>query len=123
MTSSNGNGHHPSHWQPFEDGGTLGLHGSEGGAIIRDEEHPGGARITLERDCLRVPFAITCGIYGWAAHTRFFADEPSALYAYDEMKPSLADIVALLPDADDPNVEDRADVVSEAIEAFVERFP
>lgn len=121
--STNGNGHHLSHWLQYEEGGTLGLRGSEGGVIMRDEEHPGGARITLERDCLRVPYAITCGIYGWAVHTRFFADEPTAIHAYEEMQPPLADIVAMLPDVDDPNSEDRADAASGAIEAFVERFP
>ncbi len=49
--------------------------GAEGGKVIADEQHDGGARITLERDCLRAPYAITCTVYGWAYHTRFLADE------------------------------------------------
>ena len=58
-------------WRPFSDGATIGHRGSEEGVILRDEEHDSGARITLERDCSHgVPFAITCGIYGWFFHTR-----------------------------------------------------
>jgi len=45
----------------FEDGATLGQKGSESGVILRDEEHPQEARITLERDTRTAPFAITCG--------------------------------------------------------------
>jgi hypothetical protein len=36
-------------WTPFENGTSLGATGSEGGTILRDELHPDGARITLER--------------------------------------------------------------------------
>lgn len=105
-------------WHPYEDGKTIGTRASEGGTIIRDEEHADGARITLERDTLhKVPFAITCGIYNWMVHTRFFADEPTALDAYDEMKNSLASILAMLVGKID------GDMVSEAIDDFVERYP
>jgi hypothetical protein len=57
-------------WLPLENGGTLGQTGSEEGTIVRDQEHPLGARISLERDCRVAPFAITFGIYGWMLHTR-----------------------------------------------------
>jgi len=60
-------------WHQFEDGATLGQKGSESGVILRDEEHPQEARITLERDTRTAPFAITCGIYGCMLHTRFSA--------------------------------------------------
>ncbi|MFN8448181.1 MAG: hypothetical protein U0521_06235 [Anaerolineae bacterium] len=86
-----------SDWKPFEDGATIGIKGAEGGTISADEQHDGGARITLERDCLRAPFAITCVIYGWAYHTRFLADEPTAKQSYDDMKAALVEIVRLLP--------------------------
>ena len=59
-------------WHPFEDGASIGQAGSEGGVIVRDDEHPWGARITLERDGGFAPFALTCGIYGWMVHTRWF---------------------------------------------------
>lgn len=48
-------------WYSFDEGRSIGLRGTEEGVIIRDDEHPEGARITLERDG-RTPFAITCGI-------------------------------------------------------------
>jgi hypothetical protein len=110
-----------SDWQPFENGATIGRTGSEGGLITLDEEHSGGARITVERGCLRAPFAITCGIYGWLVHTRFLADEESVQHAAAGMKPALAKILALLPDDDDP--DPAYDAVTEAIAAFVEQFP
>ena len=58
-------------WITYEDGKTIGSTGSEGGVILRDEECPDGARITLEEEThMGVPFAITCGVYGWLVHTR-----------------------------------------------------
>jgi hypothetical protein len=115
-TINSGNGVHG--WQPYEGGATSGGRGSEGGTITQDEEHADGARITLERDTLhRVPFAITCGIYGWLVHTRFFADEPSALAAYGDMKAALERILRLIA-VDAPN-----DSVGEAVDEFVEQYP
>lgn len=114
MGSLNGTGG----WYSFEGGKTIGARGSEGGTIVRDEEHGDGARITLERETLhRVPFAITCGIYGWMVHTRFFADEPTAFDAYDSMRRSIDAILTLL--AREPD----GDSVSEAIDEFVEKYP
>ena len=77
-------------WYPFENGATLGQKGSEEGTILRDEEHPLEARITLERDTRTAPFAITCGIYGCMMHTRFFSLESEATSQYDSMKIALA---------------------------------
>ena len=111
-----------SKWTPFEDGKTIGIKGSEGGVITNDEQIEGGARITLERNCLRAPYAITCIIYGWAYHTRFIADEPTARQSYNNMKDGLAEIVALLPQEDLEATLDAAPV-DEAVERFVERFP
>jgi hypothetical protein len=110
-------------WQMFEDGRTLGRSGSEGGEIVQDDEHPGGARITLERNCLRAPFAITCGVYGWMVHTRFLADEETAQHAVAVMKAALAQVVALIPDEDAPDETEQIDEVTAAIADFVERFP
>lgn len=113
-------------WISYENGATLGLKGSEGGAIIRDHEHEGGARITLEQDTLRgVPFAITCGVYGWLVHTRFFADEPTALQEYERMQGALEAILKLLPDermSDDESAR-AADTAADAVTAFVEQYP
>ena len=82
----------------------------------------GTSRITLESACLRAPFAITCTIYGWAYHTRFLADEATALDAYAEMKAALGDIVALLPQ-DDDDIPANADQIEQAVTDFAERFP
>ena len=50
--------------------------GSEGKASLSATRSISlGARITLERDCRVAPFAITCGIYGWMMHTRFFSSQ------------------------------------------------
>ncbi|MDZ7896667.1 MAG: hypothetical protein U5N85_01370 [Arcicella sp.] len=56
-------------WKVFENGNTLGNQGSEEGIIISDFENVNGARITIEKDCRNIPFAITFGIYGVMAHT------------------------------------------------------
>lgn len=109
-------------WQPFEEGRTIGQTGTEGGVILDDDEHDGGARITLERGCLRAPFAITCGVYGWLVHTRFLADDETAQYAYIAMKSALDGIIALMPDEDDPDASTKMDAVTEAITEFTEQF-
>ena len=58
-------------WRPYAHGTTVGQRGTEGGVIVRDEQHDGGARITLERDCRNIPFAVTCAIQGWFVHTQY----------------------------------------------------
>jgi hypothetical protein len=79
-------------WYPFQTGATLGQKGSEAGIILRDDEHPLGSRSTIERDG-HTPFAITCGIYGWMVHTRFFSLEHEANAEYDSMKCALAELL------------------------------
>ena len=61
-------------WTLFNDGKTIGSKGSEDGIIILDFENIDGARITLERDCRDIPFAVTLGIYGLLLHTHFDSD-------------------------------------------------
>jgi hypothetical protein len=73
-------------WHPYDNGNTLGTKGTEEGAILRDEEHGRGSRITLERETVIAPFAITCGIYGSMFHTTFASNEAEAIQKYDEMK-------------------------------------
>jgi hypothetical protein len=110
-------------WQPFDSGQSIGQKGSEDGTILRDEEHIYGARITIERlGHIRRRFSITCGIYGWMLHTRFFFSRIETQKAFEEMKDELAGILNLIPsveEADDIKVE----AVSKAISEFVERFP
>jgi hypothetical protein len=110
-------------WSPFEDGATIGQSGSESGTIARDEEHSMGARITLERNSQSAPFAITCGLYGWMVHTRLFDGEAAAYSQYQSMKETLATIAAMIPGEDDPQAEQRRDLVSDAVDDFFERYP
>jgi hypothetical protein len=93
-------------WQPFDNGATIGQRGSEGGVILRDEEHELGARITLERDCSHgVPFAVTCGIYRWFFHTRFLGSEVEA--AFPAMLDGLAAILDSILLVDDPETKEK----------------
>ncbi|GAB5535952.1 MAG: hypothetical protein Rubg2KO_22010 [Rubricoccaceae bacterium] len=95
--------------------------GSEGGRIVSDEEHDLGARISLEEQCGQIPFAITCGIYGWMLHTRYFSDGQKARDAYAQMKRELEDIVDQIPTNGDTNVEYGIALVTDQVEAFVAR--
>jgi hypothetical protein len=97
--------------------------GSEGGIVEIDEEHEQGARITLERNARNAPYAITCGIYGWMLHTRFFGDRETARRDYEAMKAGLAQILSLIPLESDPDLKRKTSSVIEAIGNFVERFP
>ena len=108
-----------SQWHPFDGGATIGLKGSEDGAIVRDEEHVQEARITLERETPHVPFAITCGIYGCMVHTRFFSKEAEALAQYDEMKAALSALLA----TENEGGPEGCDSFLDGVSAFVERYP
>jgi len=110
-------------WYAFDNGKSIGLKGSESGSIIRDEEHGEGARITLEQDGQIAPFAITCGIYGWMCHTRFFGTESEAQNEFEGMKAELSKIVGTIPLAADPEVDSKSRTVCESISEFVRRFP
>ena len=111
-------------WVPFDGGSTVGQRGSEEGVVLRDDEHDLGARITLERDCAGgIPFAITCGIYGWMFHTRFFSSGTEASAEFDQMREVLADILDLIPRVDDPDSGAKCQRVCDAIGEFAARFP
>ena len=121
-----------SAWKPFRAGSTIGEIGSEAGVVLRDEEYVGLARITLEQPEPSTPFrqpiiryAITCGIYGWLVHTRFFSSEEEAVSAYDAMKPELARISEELPEvsADDPNLDEKITAAATQVHGFTDRFP
>ncbi len=114
-----------SSWRSFECGATVGQRGSEGGAILRDEEHALGARITLERDAGAAPFTITCGIYGTMMHTRFFGSESEAAQEYERMKESLDGILERASGAGDADGDDagRRSEFFAAIEEFVRSYP
>jgi len=117
-------------WNPFDKGDVVRTsgdaakveRGSEGGIVLRDEEHALGARITLEKDCQFVPYAITCGIYGWMMHTCFLSEEGEAVHQYEAMKAELADLLKRAEAMVSDGEEQRA-LLMEGCEKFVERFP
>jgi len=106
-------------WIPYEGGKTLSQKGPAGGRIVRDEEHPDGARITLEIQCKMAPVAITCGVYGWMVHESYYADQMSAEDDFEQMKAALAPILALRAHED---LYLHADALQEAIDDFKQRF-
>ena len=108
-----------SRWKPFASGSSLGEAGSEGGVILRDEELVSSARITLEQADSRL--AITCGVYGWMLHTRFFAARATAEHEFDKMRRDLQSIVSGLPD--DLGDDEATRRTSDALNRFVERYP
>lgn len=112
-----------TNWYEYDEGYSIGTSGSDGGIIARDEEHDFGARMTLEEEGSSAPFSITCTIYGWMTHTRFFPDEDEAGREFDEMKIDLEKILSIVPaDVEDAD-EEALDEISEEISEFVERFP
>jgi hypothetical protein len=105
-------------WAPIDEGATLGTSGSESGTIVLDDEHPAGARITIERATPTAPFAITCGIYGLMAHTRFFGSESEARAECDAMKRAIEGMLALMAD------EAQSDeAMFAALRKFIAEFP
>lgn len=84
-------------WSDFENGKTIGTKGSESGTIIQDIENSNGARVTLEKECGNIPFAITLGIYGLMFHTHFESDKNKAT-DYVERKKNLINKVFELYD-------------------------
>jgi hypothetical protein len=112
-----------SSWSGIDGGATLGTAGSESGTILLDDEHPQGAHITVEGDTKNAPFAITCGIYGWMVHTRFFGTEAEARDDCAAMKQALEAILALNAGIEDQTSAPQKEDVVGAIERFVRNFP
>ena len=110
-------------WSPADITPDSSERGTEGGEIVRDEEHDLGARITLERLSSDGPYAITCGVYGWMVHTRFFEARDDADRAMVDMMRDLDAIVLTIPRNDDPHVDVKVDAVSDAISTFVDQYP
>lgn len=101
-------------WASFDNGATIGQIGSESGVVIRDSEHPRGARITLERAGSIAPFSITCGIYGCMVHTRFFSTKQEASHQFDLMADALSSILQLSTSDDG---------LLDSVDQFVGQFP
>jgi hypothetical protein len=105
-----------SSWLEYDDGRSIGSVGAEGGVILRDEEHESGARVTLKRGSSYI--SVSCNVYGWMDHTRFFGSLTEAQREYLLMKPSLANMVENILAAGKSDLK-----MWEAIADFVRRFP
>ncbi len=105
-----------SEWQPYNNGRSIGVKGSEGGQIVRDEEHPQGARITIKQGNDYV--SVSCNISGKIDHTRFFKEMTVAEREYIIMQEELARVIGAISSAKAADIK-----VWEAISGFVARFP
>jgi hypothetical protein len=103
-------------WFAYNNGSTIGAAGAEGEVTLRDEEHELGARLTLKRGEALV--TVSCSIYGWMDHTRFFATLAEAQREYLLMKPPLANMVENILSTGGGELK-----MWEAIADFVRRFP
>ena len=113
-----------STWQRYTDeNGQPEVKGTDGGAILLDDEHGWGARITLEQPGAFGPFGITCGIYEWMVHTHYCATLEVARRDYAAMKAELEAILELIPLRSDPAVDQKMERVSTEISRFVDKFP
>ena len=105
-----------SSWIRYKEGRNVGKVGAEGNVTLLDEEHPQGVRMTLKRGDNYV--SVSCNIYGWIDHTRFFVKVHEAIREYRVMKVAAENIVDLAKSSDSNKIK-----VWEAISEFVRRFP
>jgi len=105
-----------SKWEPYNNGRSIGVKSSEGGQIVRDEEHPQGARITIKQGLDYV--SVSCNISGKIDHTRFFKEMKTAESEYKIMQDELAKVIGAISSAKAADIK-----VWEAISGFVARFP
>lgn len=102
-------------WRPYDGPNPLGQLGTEGGVVVRDEQHPAGARITLE-DCTATgraaTYAITCGGPSGLVHTAYFGSREDADAAYVAIQRDLVSLTEI----DDDNA------LYAAISDFVARY-
>jgi hypothetical protein len=104
-----------SDWKPFNRGRTIGLKSPEGGVIVRDEEHPLGARIILKE--AKEYISISCNISSRIDHSRFFRKMSDAEYEYGVMKDELVKVAKIVSSSKTGDVKSW-----EAIAGFVSKF-
>ena len=112
-----------TNWYDYDEGYSVGTSGADGGLIVRDEEHSFGARLTLEEEASSAPFSITCTIYGWMSHARFFTEESEADEEFDRMKIEMEKILSLIPADEEDADEETHEEIADEIADFVEMFP
>lgn len=112
-----------TNWREYDEGFSIGTSGPDVGVIVRDEEHGEGARVTLEEDGSFAAFSITCNVYGWMFHTRYFTDETEAYEQFELMKDDLDEILKSIPAEVDDADDDALAAVAEELNDFVEKYP
>lgn len=105
-----------SKWKPYNRGRSIGIKGAEGSTIVRDEEHPLGARMTIKQGNDYV--SVSCNISGKIDHTRFFKEMRGAEREYANMQKELAKVLDAISTAKAADIK-----VWETISGFVARFP
>ena len=103
-------------WQPYNRGRSIGVKGSEGSVIMRDEEHPLGARMTIKQGKGFV--SVSCNIAGKIDHTRFFKEMRAAEREYANMQKEMEKVLNAISKAKTADIK-----VWETISGFVARFP
>ena len=105
-----------SKWNPYNRGRSIGVKGSEGSVIVRDEEHPLGARMTIKQGKDYV--SVSCNIAGKIDHTRFFKEMRAADREYTVMQKEMEKVLSAISSVKAADIK-----VWEAISTFVARFP
>jgi hypothetical protein len=105
-----------SNWNPYKNGESIGKSGKEGGVILRDEEHERGGRMTIKQGKNYV--SVSCHIYGWMDHTRFFNSVADAQREYLIMKNAIGSMMEDILAAGANDLK-----MWEAIADFVRRYP
>ena len=108
-------------WTMFEAGRTLGEAGPQSGRVLRDEEDPRGARLTLEEGASQGPYVITCRIAGDRLEHVFVTDASgTAARVFNAMKSDLDSVLTLIATpTDDAAARDRS---SALLEEFVRTY-
>lgn len=109
-------------WMRYKDGQTLGQLGAGGGTIIDDLELPDAARLTLEEDSDKGPFAISCQIYGWMSHVRVAKNAQVAQNTFADMQHDLTKLFQRIPRMNDPHRMKMFEESLMAVGEFVERY-
>lgn len=88
-----------SKWQPYNRGRSIGVKSTKGCKVVRDEEHPLGARMTIKQGQDYV--SVSCNNAGKIDHTRFFNKMNVAEREYKVMQKELAKVIRAISSAKD----------------------
>ena len=105
-----------SNWFSYGNGDRVSSVSADGGVVLRDEVHEAGVRLTMKRckSCV----SVSCSIYGWMHHIRFFDTVTDAQREFLLMKPPLANMVENILSAGKCDLK-----TWDAIAEFVRLFP